>query len=214
MTRLERDERPMSGFMRWSIVVAASLVAIFAVGVMAGMISAAASDGGSHSPTFYFILLAAGAVAAGAIWLIFRNRAIVDLPESPRMRKSRIILYTCGVVGLVTGIGLVLVDPGAEMDVWTLFVSNEPISPMAALLLLAALIVAVILSVRWHMLLDEHERAAYDFGAVVSVYVYFFLSAGWWLLARGGFAPPPDGHVIFWLVLIIWLIGWVIRRYR
>ncbi len=214
MTRLERDEPPTSGLVRILIVVAASLVVIFALGVAAGMISAAASQGGSHSATFYLILVAVVAVAAGAIWLIFRNRAIVDLPASPRMRKSRIILYASGVVGLVAGMAMVLFE-GSDTAGWrTLFASDEPISPAATLVLLAALIGGFGLSIRWHMLLDEHERAAYDFGAVVSIYLYFLLSAGWWLLARGGFAAVPNGYVIFWVVMVTWLIGWVVRRYR
>jgi hypothetical protein len=214
MTRLERDERPMSGFVRILIVVAASLVAIFALGVVAGMIGAAASEGGSPGATFYLTLAAIMTVAAGAIWLIFRNRAIANLPTSPRMRKSRSILFACGALGFVTGIAFTIFDGGDAMGWQSLFSSDAPLSPAATLVLLAALIAGFGLSIRWHMLLDEHERAAYDFGAVVSIYLYFLLSAGWWLLARGGFAPAPNGYVIFWVVMVTWLIGWVVRRYR
>ena len=214
MTSPERDERPISGAVRLLVIAAAALVAIFAIGVVAGMIGAAMNHGGAHGASFYLILLAAVALAAGAIWLIVRNRAVMDLPTSPRMRKSRLLLYACGAIGIAGGMAFALVGGGGEMGVWALFSANEPISPMAALILLAILIVATVLSIRWHMLLDEHERAAYDFGAVVSIYIYFVLSTGWWLLARGGFAPAPDGYLIFWVVMITWLIGWVVRRYR
>lgn len=214
MTSPERDERPMSGAVRLLVIVASALVAIFAIGVIAGMIGAAMNDGGAPSAIFYPILLAAIALAAGAIWLIVRNRAVMDLPASPRMRKSRMLLYSCGVIGIAGGMAFALVGGGGEMGIWALFSANEPISPTATLILLSVLILATALSIRWHMLLDEHERAAYDFGAVVSIYIYFVLSIGWWLLARGGFAPAPDGHLIFWVVMITWLIGWLIRRYR
>ena len=181
---------------------------------MAGMIAGGAEHEGPHSARFYAVFVAVAAVAAGAIWVAFLNRTVFALPASPRMRKSRILLYGCLVVGLVTGMGLALAEGPDAADMGTLLSSTAPISPTAALILFAALVVSMVLSLRWRMLLDEHERAAYDFGAVAALYVYFLASTGWWLLARGGWVPAPDGYVIFWLVMIVWTIGWMIRRYR
>ena len=82
------------------------------------------------------------------------------------------------------------------------------------MVLFAGIIVSLVLSVRWHRLLDEHERAAYDFGAVAAIYVYFTLSLMWWVLWRAALAPAPDGVAIFAIVTAVWLLGWLIRRFR
>lgn len=215
MTRTD-DHRETTGatVRRVVLLIVSSFVALFAVAVMAGMISAASEHEGPHSARFYAIFAAVAAVAAGAIWVAFRNRKVFALPASPRMRKSRILLYGCLVVGIVTGMGLAIAEGPEAADMGTLLSTSSPISPTAALVLFAALVVSMVLSLRWHMMLDEHERAAYDFGAVAALYVYFWISMSWWLLARGELVPAPDGYIIFWLVMIVWAVGWMIRRYR
>jgi hypothetical protein len=85
---------------------------------------------------------------------------------------------------------------------------------LAAILLVAGLAGALLISVRWHALLDEHERAAYDFGAVAAIYVYFALSAGWWLLWRAALIGEPSGMAIFFIVMTVWMLGWLVRRFR
>ena len=212
MTRPETDGG--SGAANVAVLIVASLVALFTVAMMAGMIAAASDHDGPHSAAFYAVFAVTLAVAAGALWTVYRNRTALALPASPRMRKSRILLYICLAVGLVVGMGLALADGQDAADLGALISPSAPISPAVALALFAALMVSIALSLRWHMLLDEHERAAYDFGAVAALYVYFMVSMGWWLLARGGFVPAPNGYVIFWLVTFVWAVGWLVRRYR
>ncbi len=214
MTVPEHSERAASPVASIALVVAASTVALFALAFIAGMLVAASDNEGPHSLLFFAILGGVALTGAGAVWVIVRNREVMRLPTSPRMRKSRIILYTCLAAGLVAGVGLAVAEGPESTDLGTLFSTTAPISAPAALLLVTALLVATALSARWHMLLDEHERAAYDFGAVAALYLYFVVSVCWWLLARGGIVGAPSGYVIFWLVMFAWMIGWLIRRYR
>jgi hypothetical protein len=214
MTNIDDVKQSRSTAASVVILVAASLVALFAFAFIAGMVMAGAEHEGPHSAAYYAILVGAVLVAAGAIYAIVRNLAAFRLPSSPRMRKSRILLYACLAIGLVAGIGLGVAEDPDSVDMGTLFSTTASISSTAALLLVGSFLLATALSARWHMLLDEHERLAYDFGAVAALYVYLTVSICWWLLARGGLAPAPDGYVIFWLTMIVWAIGWVIRRYR
>lgn len=212
MTGTDPIKQPRSTAVSVALLAIASLVALFAFAFIAGMLAAGAEHDGPHSAAYYAILVGAVFVAGGAIWVIVRNLAAFRLPASPRMRKSRILLYACLAVGLVAGVGMALAEGPEAANLGTLFSATAPISANAAILLVVTMLIATALSARWHMLLDEHERLAYDFGAVAAIYAYIIVSVCWWLLARGGLAPAPDGYLIFWLVMIVWIIGWVIRR--
>jgi hypothetical protein len=206
--------RPRSAFASTTIIVIASIVLLFMLAFIAGMIAAGMEQEGPHSAYYYVILGIAALMVLGTVWTIWRNLRSFSLPTSPRMRKTRILLYACIAVGVVAGAGVVIVDGPDASGLDTLFSATAPISAPAAIALVLTMLVATALSARWHMLLDEHERASYDFGAVIALYAYFIVSICWWLLARGGLAPAPDGYLIFWLVTILWVIGWAIRRYR
>ncbi|QYU70523.1 hypothetical protein J4558_10575 [Leptolyngbya sp. 15MV] len=214
MTVPEHSERAASPVGSIVLLVAASTIVLFALAFIAGMLVAASDSEGPHSLLFFAILGGVALIGAGAAWVIVRNREVMRLPASPRMRNSRVMLYACLAVGVVTGAGLAITEGPESADLGTLFSTPAPISSTTALLLVGLFLLATALSARWHLLLDEHERAAYDFGAVAALYLYFVVSTCWWLLARGELAPPPDGYVIFWLVMFAWMIGWVIRRYR
>lgn len=215
MTRSDEANRaPASTMGQVVIMILAGLLAVFAMGLAAGMITAASEHDGPHSLAFYGVLAFVALMFVGSIWLLVRNRVAISLPSSPRMRKTGVILYACAALGLISGAALTIIEGPEGLGIDTLASPDPSISPAGAYFLLATLLATLVLSVRWHMLLDEHERTAYDFGAVAAIYLYFILSAGWWVLAIGGLAPAPDGVIIFWLVMAAWLIGWLVRRYR
>lgn len=214
MTKPDIVEKPRSALATTLIFVLAPLAVLFSVAFAAGMIVAGLEKQGVPSLAYFAILALAVTVGVAAVWLMWRNRPAFQLPTSPRMRKSRIILYVCLALGVAIGAALVIAEGPRSADLTGLLSSSTPISPVAVGVLLAGFLASMVLSIRWHMLLDEHEMAAYNIGAVVGLYVYFTLSVLWWLLARGGLAPAPDGYAIFWAVMLAWIIGWLFKRYR
>lgn len=212
MTELENDEpKPGRTVLKGLCFIFAPLLAIGAIAFAIGMIAGANEAGGPHGVGFYIALALAALILAGAVWLTLRILPAYSLPRSPRMRQGRLLLYASALMGVIIGAGVTLLQGGDPRGVVS---GVEPIPQALAWLLVLGLIVSLVLSIRWHRLLDEHERAAYDFGAVVAIYVYFTLSVGWWILSRAALVPAPDGVVIFVLTTVCWMLGWLIRRFR
>jgi uncharacterized membrane protein YozB (DUF420 family) len=116
-----------------------------------------------------------------------------------------------GVIGVVMAIATI--GPGGA-PAFRPF-ADAPIPPLiaAALIAIRVLVVAPVTWV-WHRNIDEHEAAAYRFGSLIALYVYFWLSAVWGLAARGGFAPPIDGVIVFMVTIAVWGLGWAWARFR
>lgn len=214
MTEPDTADAPRSAAVRTAIVVLGPLVILFMIAFIAGMIVAGSEHEGPHSLAYYGVLLVAAVIALAAVWVVWRNLAAFRLPASPRMRMSRIMLYICLALGLVIGIALGIAEGPEPAGAMALLSSTTPISPVAAAVLAAGFLLTTAISIRWHVLLDEHEMAAYNFGAVVGVYVYMVLSVCWWVLARGGLVAEVNGYAIFWAVMLAWMIGWAFKRYR
>lgn len=209
----QQDEDAPRQLARGLWFILAPALALGLLAMAAGMIVGAMSTG-NYGTGFWIAVALAIAVLAGTVWMIRRILPSYALPRSPRMRKSRLLLYIAGGLGAVFGAILVIVqgpDPDSTM---AMLRGEDPIPQAAALLLAAGVGISLALSVRWHALLDEHERAAYDFGAVAAIYVYFTISTVWWLLWRAALVAPPDGIVIFFIVMAVWMVGWLIRRFR
>lgn len=184
-------------------------IGIPALAFLAGLGVAAIENGGLSNKGLIMGLVAIS-VAGFAVWLGYRHRNAATLPPSPRMREAGLIIYLSGALGIAAGVALIWwMGPTVIFDI---FLASGPIPFEAALTLLAVFIIAIVLSVRWWVLVDEHERAAHDFGAVVAFYVYLTISGTWWLLARGGLTPEPHGVLIFMLTYAAWLAGWLWRR--
>ena len=76
------------------------------------------------------------------------------------------------------------------------------IDPGIAITLSAAWIGGMALSVlMYHRSVDDHEKQAYLWGALAGFYAVVFPAPAWWLLERGGLAPPVDGMILFLLAL-------------
>jgi len=197
----------------------ALLLVIFGAGIATGALAAAREHGDFGLGGAIGIALALLVIGAGG-WLAFSARGRVLLPRSPRVRRSRIALYlSLGVsliVGAVAGMtGQIASEmPGDATAVYSLLLGSHPIAASIAVLGLAGWTIALIVSIYWHRSLDEIERAEYEFGGIVALYVYLFVAPAWWLAWRGGMMPQPDNIAIFGLVCIVWCIGWGWRRYR
>ncbi|WP_374405716.1 hypothetical protein [Pelagerythrobacter sp.] len=210
MTRDDDVERAESNLGNLAILAGAGLLALFALGVLAGLITGAVENSGPPHPVIYIAGAVAALLLAFAAWLIRRHRRALTLPRSPRMREAGAILYLSAGLGFAATLALILLT-GSEFGL-DLFVSDGPIGREVALVMAAIVVIGMALSIRWFLLLDEHERAAHDFGTVVAFYAYLTISAIWWLLARGGLTPWPNGVLIFWLSLAVWVVGWAWRR--
>lgn len=196
-----------------TVLIMACVAALLLIPFVAGMVAAGLDNEGPHSIAYYAFLAVGVLILAGLLWLIWKRRPALRLPASPRMRAARIMLYACLALSAIVGMGLSFAEGPMAPDLSTLTSAIAPLSPTSAVVLTLGLLLTTALSIRWHTLLDEHERLAYDFGAVAALYTYFIVSICWWLLARGGLAPPIDGFAIFWLVMLIWMIAWLVRRY-
>lgn len=106
MTEPDTADAPRSAAVRTAIVVLGPLVILFMIAFIAGMIVAGSEHEGPHSLAYYGVLLVAAVIALAAVWVVWRNLAAFRLPVSPRMRKSRMMLYICLALGLVIGIAL------------------------------------------------------------------------------------------------------------
>lgn len=206
---------PESSFrqaMRFLAFILACLLGLAIIAFTAGFVAGMTEDGAVS----WADIMAVGVgifLLAGVAWLLKRTLPDVALPSSPRMRSTRLILYVTIGLSVLLGIALAMLSDATGADVASVFADGSPLPQPVAIFLLAGLVVVTLLSIRWHMLLDEHERAAYDFGGIAALYAYFMLSAGWWLLWRGGMVIPPDGYAIFWTTMVVWALGWLARRF-
>lgn len=143
-----------------------------------------------------------------------RSLGALLLPRSPRVRKARMIFYICIAIGMLAGAFLALADPSGGKLFGAFFDGGQPMSGTVALTLVAVTAIGLYLSIRYHALLDEHERAAYDFGHVAALYVYFTVSIVWWILAKAQLAPPVDGMTIFMVTIAVLTLVWLLSRLR
>lgn len=130
------------------------------------------------------------------------------------MRQARLLLYLAGLLGALPGAVMVVLQGGEPLPAREIMRGEAPLPAPIAVVLAAGAVLSLVLSVPWHSLIDEHERAAYDFGAVVALYLYFALTALWWLLWRAALPPAPDGLAILIAVTTAWILAWLFRRFR
>ncbi|MFM6932978.1 MAG: hypothetical protein ACKOUT_12135 [Novosphingobium sp.] len=207
------QDEGISPFKRAALVIGGVLLSVFALGVIVGY-TKAAIEGGNFGWKALLVYLLAGALVLGGLWMIRRGLTKFALPKSPRMREYQlIVLGTCLLGAVLGGLMQIGAPVGTEAGL-NILTYHAPISPAVAAVMLASLPLLAWLYYRWHKTADEHEQAAYNFGAVLGIYTYFFASIGWWVAWRGGLLPEPNGVAIFWTVIIVWSIGWIWHRFR
>jgi hypothetical protein len=150
----------------------------------------------------------------GCGWLLVREiRAPTgEDPLTPQERLNRNFHIASGVLVVVLLVATFLAfGPAAG----TLFRSNDPLPPavaIVAILMFAVLLPAI--SFYWHRIIDEQEADAYKTGALFALYAFAIGAPVWWLAWRGGFAPPPDGFVIYLATLTVASAIWLWKKYR
>jgi hypothetical protein len=215
MTRTDpalSDNLPSEGAImlkRAGIAVVGGIALIFMAGMMAGFISAVLDKGSMSAKgaaIFAAMVLVAGAIAY-AMWRFWPRMERV--PEAPRVKEARRLLYLSlglgGLLGVVMGIA-----GGSTEDLF----SNTAVSASFAGWSIAVyLTVLPVMTWLWWRNVDEHEAGAYRDGAVVAVHGYLFAAPVWWMATRAGWAPPQDPMVMVVFVSLLWSAVWLYRRY-
>lgn len=189
--------------------------ALFLSGAIAGFSAALLEDGGPN--------LAQGAVLALFIgllgfclfdlWRTMRRWQSEDGMAAPRVRRSRGLLIASGLVGGV--IGMLISLESDDLSSGGGFFSDGPLSSTTALAIMALIVIGVpALLWFWHRSIDEHEAQANRDGALMGIYAYSTLAPAWWIGWRGGVLPEVNGEAIFLLVMAVWGVTWMWRRYR
>lgn len=141
-------------------------------------------------------------------------RDVKQLRKDPLRRQERVnrnLLIMAGMLGAVLAVTMILAggSPGDGA------LSNEPLPPVAAILLILVLGVLVpALSFYWHRIIDEQEADASKTGALFAFNAYAIGAPVWWLAWRGGFVPPPDGFIIYFATTAVMTLVWLWKKYR
>lgn len=199
-------------------LILAPIGILFCAGAIMGLWAAHLDHGGAIiTLKMAGITAAIIAVIAGLAFLFFRalkQKTLQPADLTPKERLNRNIMIVCGLVGGVTGVAMTLIWPnitGAPLSA----IVDGTIPTIAAIILAAAWgIFLPILAYYWHKrAIDEQEAAAYRDGAYYAAYAFIVAAPTWWLLARGGLVPEPNGVAIFFIFNLIWLSVWFYKKY-
>ena len=201
---------------RWLRIVGLSLLVLFMVGVVAGFLAAHVDRGHGFTTKSIAVL---GGIVVGALlcgWLLLRElrKPTGEEPLTPRERTNRNLLIACGALGGVMGAGIMLAGGGLEAGKWPLF-SNDPLPTWVAAVMVAIIGgLLPVISYFWHRTVDEQEADAYKTGALYALYVYMLGAPIWWFAWRGGFAPEPNGTIIYFATVLTVGAVWIWKKYR
>lgn len=201
------------------LIFALSIGVIFSLGVLVGFFSAA--DGGKMS---------AGAIGVGAVlvaigglcaWqLIVRIGRLLPSGSQPigtsqrKVRQIWLFLIGLGVmVGVAAGLMASQDNAGSPSGFLQLLFSQDPVSPAIAALMLAGLVLLTIATIVYMRLIDEHDLAAQEQAALVSINLYVVLFLGWTIAAKGGLSPAVNHFAVFSIVVLTYCAIWLWRKY-
>lgn len=192
------------------------LAVIFLLGVTGGFLAGHLEKHGEMTTTGMLVLAGIVIAVAGCVWLLVRElrKPSVEEPLTPRERLNRNIMFGCAVLGGIMGIAMAIGEGPHMLKSGGMF-SNEPLPPALALALAAVMgILLPIVSIFWHRsVVDELEADAYKTGALYAIYVYMIGAPVWWVLWRGGFAPEPNGIIIYFAVITTLGAVWLRKKY-
>ena len=212
---LRGDAGPGAGIRHTLKIAAAGLLVLFTLGATVGAFVATADLGITPKRIVLTAGLVLAAIAAG-YWLVSLLRRFPSTgPEAPRVATARRMVVISGAVGGLLGVLMAVATIGVgDAPAFAPF-SDAPLPPLLAALLIAILVLVVPpVTWIWHRSIDEHETAAYRLAALIALYAYFWLSVVWWLGARGGFLPPVEGIIVFFVTIAVWGLGWAWARFR
>lgn len=205
-----------SRFWKFLRIVGLSLALVFLMGVAAGFLASHLERHGGIDALAVAFLGALALVTIACGWLMLREirKPTGEEPLTPKERLNRNILIGCGLLGGIMGVVMAVSGDGGLANGTGVF-SNEPLPAGVAIVLV--LIVGVLvpaISIYWHRLVDEQEADAYKTGALFAFYVYALGAPLWWLAWRGGFAPSPNGFVIYFATMLTVGSIWLWKKYR
>ena len=139
-------------------------------------------------------------------------------PISPKQRRLRRIWIVIIGIGALAGMAAARYDsysgaPGHVRQARDLL-SDAPISPVVATILLAALVLTTLASVLYYRVIDEHNRSAQEYASLVGLNFYITMFIGWGIAAKGGFTPQINHGAVFVAVMMTFLVTLLWRRYR
>jgi hypothetical protein len=212
------DEDPVAAgrLWRWLRLLGLGTAMIFLIGVGTGFLMGHVGRHGGFGARPALILGAILLLLGGCIWLLVRElrRPTGEEPLTPKERLNRNILLGCGALGAAMGIGMSFAGDGSLTSGGGVF-SNDPLPTWLAIVLVLIIgLVTPVLSIIWHRTVDEQEVDAYKMGALYAFYVYAIGAPLWWMSWRGGFAPEPNGFVIYFAAIFTALIVWTWKKYR
>ena len=218
MTDME-DEIVASHFGRWLRTTGLSLAVFALIGVAVGFLIAHNEHGGEFGlyPTAFLVGVAL--LLAGCIWLLVRNvsKPTGEEPLTAKERLNRNIIMGSGALGGVMGMLVVLAiwASGEEVEPFAAF-SNAPLpTGVAVVLVLVIGVIIPVMSFVWHRsAVDEQEEDAYKTGALYGMYVFMIGAPVWWFAWRGGFAPEPNGVIIYFATIVTLGAIWLWKKYR
>ena len=201
---------------RWAGIVGLTLAMAFLLGVGVGFVKAYSDHGDGPDLKAVTILAALVIAFAGCGWLLQRliRSARPDEPLTAKERLNRNILIAAGLLGGIIGMVLTLSGASGPPGFADVFSDGPlPLGLAVALVLTVGVLVPAI-SLYWHRhAVDEQEAAAYKNGALIALYVYMIGAPVWWFAWRGGFAPEPDGVIIYAVTVSVLGIIWIWKKY-
>ena len=213
------DPKGTAGHPLWRVIriAALGLVVVFFLGVAAGFVQGHMEDGGGLSAYFVAILAAVLLCILVGAWLVRREfqRSPLQEPLTAKERLNRNILVACGVMGGVIGVALAVVG-GPDIAKGGGPFSNDPLpTGLAVILVIAIGALLPAIALYWHRhAIDEQEADAYKSGALAALYLYMIGAPVWWFAWRGGFAPQPDGVIIYMATVTVVGVVWLWKKYR
>ena len=209
---VETAKRRMPAGLRMAI---SGIGALFMAGAIAGFTAAAREDGGFNAVHGGVLAVMATlfAFCLFDIWRTMRRWQTEDGLASPRVKRSRALLIASGLVGGV--IGMMISMQEGDPRTGGGFFSDSPLPSSTAMAIMALIVIGVpALLWFWHRSIDEHEAEANRDGALMGIYTYSTVAPAWWIGWRGGVLPEVHGEAIFLLVMAVWGVTWLWRRYR
>lgn len=191
-TMADEPAEPRAPNLLWPVMI--GLGTAMLAGGIAGYNEAALKSGDPALASWVGPVVAI-ALGVAALALYVRRHADWFRRWSPRRRLYWVSIVGSGALGMVAAMTL-------QSQGGSLF-DNSTLTPGVAIMLSALWLVGLTVAlIVYHRNVDDHERYAYQLGALAGFYAFVFPCPAWWVLHRAGMAPPVDAMALFVLSLV------------
>ncbi|WP_379921423.1 hypothetical protein [Erythrobacter sp. R86502] len=189
--------------------VLAQVLMYLGISLIGGGLAAGIALGMEKGITLLLIAVCGTVMALGAAAILGAIRIGSFDPPNLRSKtgRSQLILLTCGLIGALLGMYLVITDAIDRLIDGT-FVLSEG-EAIAGYVLLG---LSFVIGLLWQNQMDEHDFASVKTASYWALSVYLYGSIGWWLGAAAGFLPGVDGGIVFISVLAVFTAVWFVKR--